>query len=242
MKIADIYMPAPGPNKTAEETIVVYGAYPLLEEIRQIIFGTKVHIVAKKTSHKGKGGAKGATGNIGLTPKINKHLGYGLAKFGWAPHYAEKALNKNKKIDWFKTTPDPYWSQRGGGIGIGVETQFGNNFQAHGDLQRLQSAFNTHEIAAGLIIVPSDELSKYLADRCANFSNTKSKLEQQIDTMLGARAFNICPIGIIGVNHDGFVEDADGGFLLESQWKPEDADDDAEDEADDDEGAEEVEE
>jgi hypothetical protein len=225
MKISNLYMPSPGPAKTAEESIVVLGAYKLLEEVREVIFKTKVLINPTKTSKKGKGGAKGATGNKGLTPKINRFLKYGLSHFGWAPHYSRGALNKNKKIDWFKTTPDPYWSQReGGGIGIGVETQFGNNFQAHGDIQRLQAAFNTFEIGAGLIIVPSDDLSQYLADRCANYSNTVSKLQQQIDTMLGARAFNICPIGIIAVSHDAFTASLDEPYSLSSPWLPESGD------------------
>lgn len=220
MRIANLYMPSAGPAKSAEESIVVLGAYKLLEEIRDVIFRTKVLVSPIKTSKGGKG-AKGATGNKGLTPMINRYLRYGLSHHGWGPHYARGALNKNKKIDWFKITPDPYWSQReGGGIGVGVETQFGNNFQAHGDIQRLQSAFNTFEIGAGLIIVPSDDLSAYLADRCANFSNTVSKLQQQIDTMVGARAFNICPIGVIAVSHDGFTTSPADPFTLTSPWVP----------------------
>ncbi len=222
MKIANIYMPGPAPHKTAEEVIVVLGAYKLLEEVRDVIFKTHVLVTPTKTTYKGKAGQRGAIGNKGLTPVINRYLRYGLSHHGWAPHYPKGSLNKNQKIDWFKITPDQFVSQRtGGGVGVGVETQFGNNFQAHGDIERLQAAYNYGEIGAGLIIVPSDELSLYLADRCANFGNTVGKLKQRIDTMIGARAFNICPIGIIGVAHDGFTASANESYSLSSPWLPE---------------------
>jgi hypothetical protein len=41
------------------------------------------------------------------------------------------------------------------------------------------------------------------------------KLRQHFDAMAGARAFHICPIGIIGVAHDGFVPSPDMPFELQ---------------------------
>jgi hypothetical protein len=216
MKIDNQLMLATKLNKGAEEAIIALGAGDLLTEIREVIFGTKVYINPTKTTSKGKGLA-GKTGNKGLTPQINAYLRAGLRAKGWNPYTPTRVSSANAKIDWYKKTPDPYWEKLGG-IGVGVETQFGNNFQAYGDIQRLQLAFNTFELGAGLIIVPSDELSLYLADRCANFSNTSAKLRQHFDAMAGARAFHICPIGIIGISQDGFVEKPDLPFALESEW------------------------
>ncbi len=216
MKIDNQLMLATELNKGAEEAIIALGAGALLTEIRDVIFGTKVHPRPVKTTSKRKGVA-GKTGNKGLSPKINAYLKAGLKAKGWDSHKPTRASSTNAKIDWYKQTPDPYWDKLGG-IGIGVETQFGNNFQAYGDIQRLQLAYNSFEIGAGIIIVPSDELSAYLSNRCANFSNTCMKLRQHFDAMAGARAFHICPIGIIGVAHDGFVESPDMAFALESEW------------------------
>ena len=216
MKIDNQLMLATKVNKGAEEAIIALGAGDLLTEVREVIFGTRVYANPTKTTSKDKGLA-GKTGNKGLTPKINAFLRAGLKAKGWNPYMPTRASSTNAKIDWYKKTPDPYWEKLGG-IGIGVETQFGNNFQAYGDIQRLQLAFNSFELGAGLIIVPSDELSSYLADRCANFSNTSTKLRQHFDAMAGARAFHICPIGIIGVAQDGFVASSDLPFTLESEW------------------------
>lgn len=206
MLIAKLYAPKAGIHYSAEEVIVSGGGKALLDDIREVIAGTHVTVDPTKTTKKGIGGTGGKTGNPGLADGINKALAQALRERGWGPEAPPRA-KKQHSVDWVKRLPGP--DEYLGGFALGLETQFGNNFQVHGDLQRLAEMFNAGRIDAGIIVVPSRPLAEYLSDRCADIDNATAKLDAELRKLVGARAFRICPIMLIAVQHDAIGRQGD---------------------------------
>jgi len=205
--IADIYNPPLLNGLSAEEIIFSSGMRPLYEEIRRMIFDTELIISPRITVKKGKD----TTGAPGLAAGMNEAFKIALQSAKWAPFAAPGGAAHNL-IDWHKQIdPVVRYAPRSG---IGIEIQFGNNYQFNEDIKRLSEAFFSGAIVAGISIVASDSLAKHKADRGASFSDAKSKLERHYQTMYAARAQSIPPLMIIGIEHNSFTEKHDGKWSI----------------------------
>jgi len=209
MVIKDYYSPEPPGAISGESLVFKRGIGHLLEEIRQSILQTRLIISPKLTKKKGKG----ATGSPGLAAALNKALGLSLTSLNWLPRKAPGATSSKAEVDWCKSVPSQltYGPKR---IGLGLEVQFGNNFQFNEDLKRLTEAMLEQSIAAGVSVVACDELAKYKADRGASFSDARSKLDRFLNVLVGAGAAIIPGFILIGVGQDGFTNKEDGLFQL----------------------------
>ena len=210
MVIKQMYSPAVAGEISGESLIFKRGVGPLFEEVRQTILMSKLYISPVKTKKKGDD----ATGNPQLSDRLNKGIAISLESLGWKKRQAPGATQERAELDWVKEVPSPlkYGPKA---IGLGVEVQFGNNYQFNEDLKRLSEAILDHSIVAGVCVVASDELAQYKADRGASFSDSRSKLDRFLGILQGVGAAIIPPFVLIGVGHDGFTEVKDGKFLLE---------------------------
>lgn len=207
MLIADIYDP-PVLQGSAEENIVgcVKDFY---DELKRIIFDTKVVISPLKTRKTGQG----ATGALKLAESLNSAFKIGLESCGWQPLRSPGAESPMGLIDWFKSKPSGrrYGAEK---IGLGLEIQFGNNYQFNEDIKRLSEAYYAGYTVAGISIVPSDSLADYKADRGAFFSDAKSKLDRHLESLASAGARRFPPIVIIAIENDSFNNDPTGYFEI----------------------------
>lgn len=208
MLIADIYDP-PTPQGSAEEHIVS-NAKDFYDELRRIIFDTKVVISPLKTV---KGQGKGTTGAWGLAELLNVAFKIALESCGWQPLQSPGAESPQSLIDWFKSKPSgrKYGAEK---IGLGLEIQFGNNYQFNEDIKRLSEANLAGYTIAGVSIVASDKLAEYKADRGACFSDAKSKLDRHLESLYSAQARRFSPMMIIGIENDSFNDDPCGYFEI----------------------------
>jgi hypothetical protein len=209
MLIKDYYSPELAGTFSGEAIIFKRGVGSLFNEIRECILRTNLIISPKKTIKKGKD----ATGSPGLADALNKALGASLTSLNWKPRKAPGAEEQQAKVDWQKSIPSGL-SYGVRDIGLGLEIQFGNNFQFNEDLKRLSEAILEQTIVAGVCIVASDELAKYKADRGAFFSDSQSKMDRFLALFHGTGAAIIPGFVLIGVHPDGFTETTDGKFRL----------------------------
>lgn len=210
MLISGIYDPSPMPGFSAQENIMSNNVKDLYDEILQMIFETKVTISPLKTIKKGKD----TTGAIKLAENLNKAFEIALGSAGWEKSKAPGG-NAQNLIDFYKSKP----SGRAYGVkelGIGLEIQFGNNYQFNEDIKRLTEAYLAGSIVAGVSIVSSDLLSTHKADRGASFSDAKSKLDRHLETLVVAQAKRFPPIVILGVQHDSYNDDQFGLFEIQA--------------------------
>jgi len=210
--IGDIYDP-PLLQGSAEECIMANGLKDLYDEIRRIIIDTKVIISYLKTKKGSPTSGRGTTGAVGLAEALNKALKMALESCGWQSLKSPGAQAPQSLIDWYKSKP----SGRMYGpaeLGIGLEIQFGNNYQFNEDIRRLSEAYLAGYIVAGVSIVPSDKLAVHKADRGASFSDAKSKLDRHLESLASAQAKRFPPIVILAVEHDGYNEDQYGYFEI----------------------------
>jgi hypothetical protein len=212
MVIKNIYSPAVGAENSGEALIFRRGVGHLLDEIRQAILQSTLLISPRKTSTKSKEGP-GVTGNPELADRLNKGLGSSLLSLGWGPRKAPGAASYQANVDWFKSVPTKL-SYGPTEIGIGLEAQFGNNFQFEADLKRLSEAVLAGHIVAGVSVVASDELAEYKADRGASFSNAREKLDRFLGLLTGVGAAIVPGFLLIGISHDGFTSAQNGSFQL----------------------------
>ncbi len=213
MVIKDIYSPAVGGENSGEALIFRRGVGNLLDEIRQAILQSTLLISPRKTITKGKDGQPGVTGNRDLADGLNKAFRASLSSLGWAPRRAPGAVSLQANVDWFKSVPTSL-SYGPKEIGIGLEIQFGNNFQFEADLKRLSEAVVAGHIVAGVSIVASDQLATYKADRGTSFSNAREKLDRFLGLLTGVAATIVPGFLLIGVSHDGLTTNSDGLFQL----------------------------
>jgi hypothetical protein len=180
MQIKHYYSPHAVGEVSGEAMIFKLGVGQLLDEIRQCILQSRLIISDTPTITRGKG----VTGIPKLAAGLNDGLAASLASLGWGPLKAPGATGAAAKLDWYKTLPSgiSYGPER---IGVGLEVQFGNNFQFNADLQRLNEAILERSIVAGVCIVASDRLRLYKADRGAYFSQEKQKLDRHLALLLG---------------------------------------------------------
>lgn len=209
MVIKQYYSPAVAGDASGESLIFKRGLSGVFEEIRQSIFQIQLMISPRPTKKAGKG----ATGNPKLAEQLNKAFKEALQSLGWRPRKAPGASEVRAEVDWFKSVKSPltYGPKE---IGLGLEIQFGNNFQFNEDLKRLSESVLEQKIVSGVCMVASDELAKYKADRGASFSDSKSKLDRFLAILTGAGAAIVPPFVLIGVGQDGFTEQGDGLFCL----------------------------
>jgi hypothetical protein len=208
MLIADIYDPTI-PQGSAEECIIS-NVKDFYDEIRRIIFDTKVIISPLKTV---KGPGKGTTGAVALAESLNLAFKTALESCGWKPLQAPGAPSVHGLIDWFKEKPSgrKYGAEK---LGLGLEIQFGNNYQFNEDIKRLSEAYLAGYIVAGVSLVASDKLAEYKADRGAFFSDAKSKLDRHLESLASAQARRFPPIVVIAIEQDGFNNELSGYFEI----------------------------
>ena len=209
MVIKQYYSPKIAGELSGEELIFKRGLGGLFNEIRQSVLQNELKISNRKTAKKGKG----ATGNTGLADGMNKALAFSLESLGWSKRKAPGAKHIKAELDWYKDIPSTL-SFGPKSIGVGLEVQFGNNYQFNEDIKRLFEHMLEGAIVAGVSIVPSDELAKFKADRGASFSDAKSKLDRELGVIVGAGAAIIPGFVLLGVSMDGFTGVADGKFTL----------------------------
>lgn len=214
MVIKEYYSPSVSGEPSGEAMIFKRGVGPLLQEIRQCILKTKLIISSRKTTY-GRKGNKGRTGIPGLAEAMNKALGASLSSLGWRPRKAPGAADDKAEVDWFKSIPGTL-SYGPPEIGLGLEVQFGNNYQFNEDIKRLSEAFLEQSIIAGVCVVPSDELAKYKADRGASFGDARSKLDRTLAILQGSGAAIVPGFVLIGIQQDDFTDKQDGQFQLEA--------------------------
>jgi hypothetical protein len=208
MLIADIYDPQIQQG-SAEENIIP-DVKDFYDEIRRIIFDTKLVISPLKTV-KGKG--RETTGAWHLAESLNDAFEISLKSCGWHPLQSPGAKSPQSLIDWFKSKPSGR-RYGAGNIGLGLEIQFGNNYQFNEDIKRLSEANLAGFTVAGISIVASDKLAEYKADRGACFSDAKSKLDRHLESLASAGARRFPPIMIIAIENDAFNNDPCGYFEI----------------------------
>jgi len=211
MVIQQYYSPAVSGDISGEALIFKRGVGHLFDEIRQSILQSKLYISPRRTKKKGKG----ATGSLGLAEGMNNSFATSLTSLGWKKRTAPGATEDRAEVDWYKAIPSSL-SYGAKTIGVGLEIQFGNNFQFNEDVKRLSESILEGTIVAGVSIVPSDELAKYKADRGAFFSDAKSKLDRSLAILLGSGAAIIPGFVLIGIGADGFTDKDDGLFRLDA--------------------------
>lgn len=210
MKIADIYDPILPSGESAEDNIFSNDLKELYDEIRRMIFDTKLVVSSMKTTL----GSGGTTAAVKLAESMNDAFKMSLESVGWKPLESPGAAAPNAAVDWFKSKPTGR-SYGVSQVGIGMEIQLGNNYQFNEDIKRLTETYLAGYIVAGVSIVASDILAEHKADRGAYFSDAKSKLDRHLESLAGARARRFPPIVIIGIEQDGYNEDQDGYFELQ---------------------------
>lgn len=188
---------------SGEDIIYRRGIGQLYDEIRQCVLQSTLLISPVKTVTK----RGGKTGIPGLSDGINKGLAESLKSLGWKSFLAPGASGKTAKIDWYKAVPSGI-SYGPAEIGLGLEVQFGNNFQFYGDLHRMSEAVLAQNIVAGVCIVASDLLDKYTSDRAAHFRSEKIKLDRFVSVFSASGAAIIPGFVLIGIEQDGFLADS----------------------------------
>jgi hypothetical protein len=210
MNIRHYYSPRVAGDVSGEAMIFKLGVGQLLDEIRQSILQSQLIISPTATTTKA---GSGKTGIQGLAKGLNAGLAVSLQSLGWGPLKAPGAKGATAKLDWYKSLPTGigYGPER---MGIGMEAQFGNNFQFNADLQRLGEAMLEGAIVAGVCVVASDELKNYKADRGAYFSSEKQKLDRHLALLLGSGVARMPGYVMLGIEQDGFgFEDAKPGVF-----------------------------
>jgi hypothetical protein len=210
MIIKHFYSPKAAGEMSGEALIFKRGVGQLLDEIRQCILHSKLIISSRQTITTS---GSGTTGIPGLADGLNKGLAASLRSLGWDQLKAPGATGHTAKVDWYKAIPTGigYGPAR---IGLGLEAQFGNNYQFNADLQRLSEAILDQSIVAGVCVVASDELKNYKADRGAYFTSEKQKLDRFLTMLAGSGAALIPSFVLIGIGQDGFgFSDRTGGFF-----------------------------
>ncbi len=207
MLIADIYDP-PTPQGSAEENIIP-NVKDFYDELRRIIFDTRVVISPLRTIKRGKG----TTGAWNLAESLNDAFKISLESCGWQPLQSPGSKSPQSLIDWFKSKPSGrmYGATN---VGLGLEIQFGNNYQFNEDIKRLSEANLAGFTVAGVSIVASDKLAEYKADRGACFSDAKNKLVRHLESLASAGARRFPPIMIIAIENDAFNDDPCGYFEI----------------------------
>src|SRR5438128_2104234 len=155
----------------AKERVERLGLTPLVEEIKAAITGFELRV---KESVDANGGAA-------VRRMIDARF---EAIGGWAKKVAGD-------IDWYKCK-----IVNGTRVCIGVEVQV----SARSDLLvvdmiHLNAAFREGRIDAGVVIVPSDKLSRYLTDRGPCFSDAKKHAN--------VARLEDSPLVLIAIEHDG---------------------------------------
>jgi hypothetical protein len=155
----------------ARERVERLGLTPLLNEIKAIITGFKLLVQEKADSN---GGAA-----------VRKLLDAG---FGQSGGWTQKVSGD---IDWTKCKV-----VNGTSVCIGVEVQV----SARSDLLvvdmiHLTAAFREGRLDAGVVIVPSDRLSKFLTDRGPCISDAKKHAK--------AARLEDSPLILLAIEHDG---------------------------------------
>ena len=201
MQIKHYYSPRVAGDFSGEAMIFKLGVGQLLDEIRQSILQATLLISPTVTTTKA---GSGKTGIQGLAKGLNEGLAASLGSLGWGPLKAPGAKSATARLDWYKSLPTgiSFGPER---IGVGMEAQFGNNFQFNADLQRLDEAMLDGSIVAGVCIVASDELKNYKADRGAHFSSEKQKLDRHLALLLGSGVARMPGYVLIGIEHDAFA-------------------------------------
>jgi hypothetical protein len=205
MIIKNILAPKVAGEHSAEEIIFRRGVGELYTELRTVI--TETEVLITDTPRRGR------QSQIPKLPTaMNKAIGESLRSLGWAPRTAPGATQRLATSDWTKFRPSGLKYMRE--LGIAVEVQFGNHYQFNADVQRFAEAILEGKIVAGVSIVASDKFEKYKADRGASYSNSAEKLERWLGIWNASGAILLPSIMILGVEHDGFLDQATPGFTI----------------------------
>src|SRR5579863_3126126 len=153
-----------------KERIGRLGLAPLVSEIRSALTGFQLLVREKKDSNGGAAVRK-------LIDRQFDKLG------GWT-----KKVSGD--IDWIKCK-----TINGTRVCIGVEVQVSDSDLLVMDMIHLHSAFGDGRIDVGLVIVPSDKLSKFLTDRGPSMSDAKRHAK--------AARLEDSSLVLLGIEHDG---------------------------------------
>lgn len=210
MNIKHYYSPRVAGDVSGEAMIFKLGVGQLLDEIRQCILQSTLIISPNVTTTKA---GSGKTGIPGLAAGLNEGLAASLRSLGWGQLKAPGAKGAAAKVDWYKSLPTgiSFGPER---VGVGMEAQFGNNYQFNADLQRLNEAMLDGSIVAGVCVVASDNLRHYKADRGAYFTSEKQKLDRHLAVLLGSGVARMPGYILLGIEHDttGFEDKKAGVF------------------------------
>lgn len=144
------------------------GLNTLVDEIKDIIEGYQLNIEETKK----------ANGTIFIRKSIDRGF---EVRGGW-----KKSQSGN--IDWVKSMNT--------GAALGVEIQVsGRSDMVAVDVLHLKKGFRLGVIDAGIIVVPSDDISPYLTDRAANLREAKRHIIEN--------HFDDQPIALVSFRHDG---------------------------------------
>lgn len=147
------------------------GLRPIWNELEEILTGFTLQVLEEVDSN---GGA--AVREL-IDPRFASHSGWHKITSGG--------------IDWTKCH-----QANGTKVCLGVEIQF----SARSDLlivdvHHLRDEIITGSIDVGVVVVPSDDLARFLTDRVARYSDAIKAVER-------ARATDL-PLGVLALHHDG---------------------------------------
>lgn len=154
------------------------GLSDVYREFRDALFGVKVYLHPKKF--------------FNLQGRINdalKQVLYSRPR-PWEPFTPNPSLPGNRS-DFRKAL------EEGSPNAIGAEVQFGNIAKVSDDIQKLVWGITTHQIDAGIIVVPDVDMADLLDSNLANYDRVVRELSQ--------KNFPGVQLQVIGISHDSLV-------------------------------------
>ena len=113
--------------------------------------------------------------------------------------YSDWVQSKSGDIDWVKRFR--YNQTIVSRLGVEVQVSGRSDLLAR-DIVHIRNNLQDSHIDVGVIIVPSNYFEYYLTDRVANYSYAVRYVEEEL------REAQSYPIVLLGIEHDGFSEDA----------------------------------
>jgi len=148
-------------------------------ELQEILISTEVYVLNRKQ----------ANGAGRVRELIDE-------KFG---QYEDWIQSKSGDIDWVKRFR--YNQTILSRIGVEIQVSGRSDLLAR-DIVHIRNSLQDSHIDVGVIVVPSDQFEYFLTDRVANFSYAVRYVEKEL------REAQSYPIILLGIEHDGFSEEA----------------------------------
>jgi hypothetical protein len=168
------------------------GLSEVYREFRDALFAVKVCLHPKRF--------------FNLQGKINdaiKHVLYNKPR-PWGPFTPNPVLPGNRS-DFRRTL------EEGSPNAIGAEVQFGNIAKVSDDIQKLVWGITSHQIDAGIIVVPDADMATLLDSNLATYDRVARELSQ--------KNFPGVHLQVIGISYDSLV--GQDGLITERRRPPE---------------------